>query len=97
MNHSYPYAHPNAPRKIGPGMYLYGLPSKSRGIYVLLGLFLGFLGVHDFYAGRIRWGVSHLLYTILFGWLIFPQLLLALVILVELCVVDRDGAGYPMQ
>ncbi len=34
--------------------------TKSRGIYVMLGIFLGNLGVHDFYAGHIARGVAHL-------------------------------------
>ena len=32
---------------------------KNRGIYVMLGLFFGTLGVHDFYAGHIARGVAH--------------------------------------
>ena len=35
--------------------------AKSRGIYVMLGIFLGNLGVHDFYAGHIARGVAHLI------------------------------------
>lgn len=34
--------------------------AKSRGIYVMLGVFLGTLGVHNFYAGHIARGVAHL-------------------------------------
>lgn len=34
--------------------------AKSRGVYVMLGVFLGALGVHNFYAGHIARGVAHL-------------------------------------
>ena len=34
--------------------------AKNRGIYVMLGVFLGTLGVHNFYAGHIARGVAHL-------------------------------------
>ena len=34
--------------------------AKSRGIYVMLGVLLGNLGIHNFYAGHIARGVAHL-------------------------------------
>lgn len=34
--------------------------AKNRGIFVMLGIFLGNLGIHDFYAGHIARGVAHL-------------------------------------
>jgi len=40
--------------------------AKNRGIYVMLGIFLGNLGVHDFYAGHIARGVAHLCLTLWF-------------------------------
>ena len=45
---------------------------KSRLIYILLALFLGGFGVHNFYAGYTGKGVAQLLLTIPFGILIFP-------------------------
>ena len=35
-------------------------PAKSRVAYIVLGLLLGWVGVHDFYAERSRSGVWHL-------------------------------------
>jgi TM2 domain-containing membrane protein YozV len=71
--------------------------TKSRGIYVILGLFLGGpLGVHNFYAGRFGTGVCQLLVTVLTGWLILPLLAVSLWVIVELCVVTKDGNGVKM-
>ncbi len=35
-------------------------PGPRRWVYILLGLFLGWLGVHNFYAGRFFFGVLQL-------------------------------------
>ena len=40
---------------------------KSKGIYVMLGLFLGCFGFHDFYAGHIARGVAHLVLVLWFS------------------------------
>ena len=40
---------------------------KSRGIAILLCIFLGGLGIHLFYLGRIGWGIVYLLTGGLFG------------------------------
>ena len=40
-------------------------PEKSLGVAYLLWLFLGFLGVHHFYLGKVGRGVGYLL---TFGW-----------------------------
>ena len=39
--------------------------AKSRSVYVMLGLFFGTLGVHDFYAGDIGRGVTHFVLALL--------------------------------
>ncbi|MDB5308605.1 MAG: hypothetical protein JWO38_2807 [Gemmataceae bacterium] len=36
----------------------YGAPAKSRVAYILLGLFFGGLGIHNFYAGRTNPGLA---------------------------------------
>jgi len=40
---------------------------KSMGMYVFLGIVLGFLGIHNFYIGRSGHGVAQLLITLLSG------------------------------
>ena len=40
-------------------------PSKSKVAFVLLGVLLGSLGIHNFYIGRTKQGVIQLLITVL--------------------------------
>lgn len=72
--------------------------SKSRGIYVILALFLGGLfGIHNFYAGRFGVGAAQLLITILTGWLILPLLIVAVWVIIECFAVTTDGRGNPLS
>ncbi|HZV57821.1 MAG TPA: TM2 domain-containing protein [Sphingobium sp.] len=43
-------------------------PVKSRSAVILLALFLGGLGFHKFYLGRVGWGVLYLI----FCWTFIP-------------------------
>ena len=73
--------------------------NKSRLAYVLLGLCLGFLGVHNFYVGRGGQGVMQLvlfvlsliLTSIVIGFA--GLIILAIWILVNICSIDTDGDG----
>lgn len=63
--------------------------AKSRGIYVILGLFLGSLGIHNFYAGRFGRGAGQLVCTItVIG--IVVSLIWAIS---DLFLITTDGAG----
>jgi TM2 domain-containing membrane protein YozV len=66
---------------------------KSRVTYVLLGIFLGWLGVHNFYAGHIGRGIAQLLILLLLGWLIFPLFILELWVIIEVIAVTHDSRG----
>jgi hypothetical protein len=68
-------------------------PPLSRTAYILLGLFLGLLGAHNFYAGRGGVGSCQLL--LLLGCAAFPPLILLLVlwVFIDVVSVDRDGSG----
>jgi TM2 domain-containing membrane protein YozV len=65
--------------------------------YILLGLFLGALGIHNFYAGHSSAAVAQLLITILAGWLVIPLFIVWIWIIVEICTVTSDGQGVPFQ
>ena len=71
------------------------LPPKSRVTYVLLALFLGTLGIHNFYAGRAGSGVAQLLITLLTCGI--GGLVTGLWALIEACAVTTDGHGVPFS
>ncbi len=70
--------------------------NKSRAAYILLGLFLGGLGVHNFYAGYSGKGVTQLLMTIFIGWLILPAIAVMIWVIIEICTVTEDARGNKM-
>ncbi len=74
-----------------------GNPAKDRVVYVLLGIFLGYFGIHNFYAGYIARAVSQLLVTLLLGWLVVPLFAVAVWVLVEVCSVSQDAQGNPFS
>jgi len=66
-------------------------PPKSRTTFILLGVFLGMLGVHNFYAGYTGRAVGQLCLSVLTaGWLALASWIWAIV---EICIVDKDGVG----
>ena len=79
----YPAAGPGYPASLG----------KSRVAYVLLGLFLGGLGIHNFYAGYTGRAVAQLLISVFLFWLIFPLVIVGIWALIEVIVVTRDASG----
>jgi len=62
---------------------------KSRVSYILLGLFLGMIGIHNFYAGFSARGIAQLLLTLC----LIPIPFVALWVLVEVCTVEQDANG----
>lgn len=67
--------------------------AKSRVAYVLLGIFLGGLGIHNFYAGYNGKAIAQLLVTLLLGWLVIPLVAVWIWVIVELIVVEQDAQG----
>ncbi len=67
--------------------------AKSRAVYIVVGLFFGLLGIHNFYAGYNGRGLTQLLISIVTGWLILPLFVVAVWVLAELFAVDRDASG----
>lgn len=67
------------------------LPPKSRIAYVLLAIFLGGLGIHNFYAGYSGRGIAQLLLSILTcGW---GGIISWIWAVIEACVVTSDAHG----
>jgi TM2 domain-containing membrane protein YozV len=64
---------------------------KTRVIFVLLGIFLGGLGIHNFYAGYIKKATIQLCITVLtcfYGAAIsWPWAI------IEICTVNKDADG----
>jgi len=74
-----------------------GMIPTSRVSFVLLGIFLGWLGVHNFVAGYTGKGVAQLAITILIGWFIVPLLAVGIWNIVEVCTVTQDAKGVPFS
>jgi TM2 domain-containing membrane protein YozV len=69
----------------------YGRSYKSRTTYIVLGIFLGFFGVHNFYSGYTGRAVGQLCLTVLtLGTLGIVSWIWAIV---EICIVDKDSTG----
>lgn len=67
---------------------------KSRTTYTVLGVTLGFLGVHNFYLGRTGVGVAQLLITLLsFGFLFWLSWIWAAI---DVLTVEYDQDGRKM-
>ena len=70
---------------------------KDRIAFILLGVFLGTLGIHNFFAGYTARGVAQILVTLLVGWLIVPWIAVAIWNLVEVITVTKDAHGVPFR
>jgi TM2 domain-containing membrane protein YozV/predicted RNA-binding Zn-ribbon protein involved in translation (DUF1610 family) len=70
---------------------------KNRGVYIVLALMLGLLGVHNFYAGRNAAAIAQLLITFFTFWLVLPILAIGLWVLIEVVTVNTDGVGQRMS
>lgn len=71
--------------------------AKSRGVFIILGLFLGCLGIHNFYAGYNGKGAAQLVITLVLGWIVVGIVITALWALVEILTVREDARGIPMS
>jgi len=78
---------------------------RSRGIYIILGLFFGLVGIHNFYAGRLHAGVLECLVfalaigiSFLIPWMTMVSMfLICIAVIVELFVVTKDGHGRTLK
>ncbi|MBQ9337436.1 MAG: TM2 domain-containing protein [Lentisphaeria bacterium] len=72
------------------------MPQKSRLAYILLAIFLGGFGVHNFYAGYTQKAVIQLLLTLLLGWTGVVALAVLVWIIIDIIKVTSDANGVPM-
>jgi TM2 domain-containing membrane protein YozV len=75
---------------ISPGTYDY-VSRKNRVVFVLLAIFFGALGVHNFYAGYVKKAVIQLCITILTCSI--GGIISWIWAIVEACTVDHDEGG----
>ena len=74
---------------------IYGQSQKSRTTYIVLGIFLGALGIHNFYGGYTGRAVGQLCLTVLtLGYLGIVSWIWAII---EICIIDKDGSGMPFN
>jgi TM2 domain-containing membrane protein YozV len=70
---------------------LYSRSHKSRTTYIVLGIFLGAFGIHNFYAGYVGRAVGQLCLAVLtVGYLGIVSWVWAIV---EICIVEKDSTG----
>ncbi len=89
------YFYSTTPSTIGsyapPAATVVPQPQKSRATFIVLGIFLGWLGIHNFYGGYTGKAVGQLCLTVLtLGYLGVISWLWALI---EVCLVNKDGRG----
>ena len=70
---------------------------KSRLAYILLALFFGGLGIHNFYAGYTGKGITQLLLCVLLFWLVIPLIIVGLWVVIEIITVTKDAKGIPFN
>ena len=94
------FANPVIVNQVG---YQVGYPvqmvmAKSRVTFVLLGLFLGCLGIHNFYAGYSGKGVAQLLITFFLGWVFGLGFFITWIwAFIEIIAVSTDAQGVRMS
>lgn len=86
---------PQAPVQPVQTTFSYPYPPKSRLTYIILALFFGSLGIHNFYAKRSGCGITQLLLTLLSFGCLAP--ISALWSLIEILAVDKDGNNVPFK
>ncbi|MBK8792903.1 MAG: TM2 domain-containing protein [Holophaga sp.] len=67
--------------------------AKSKMAFILLGIFLGGLGIHNFYAGYTGKGVAQLLISVLTCG--FGSIISWIWAIVEVCTIQVDATGKP--
>ena len=66
---------------------------RNRLVYILLAIFLGGLGIHNFYAGYTKKAIIQLLCVIPGVALVIPAIIEFIWVLVDICTVTKDADG----
>ncbi|MFN0242442.1 MAG: NINE protein [Planctomycetota bacterium] len=66
---------------------------KTRNTYVILGVVLGVLGVHNFYAGRYARGAGQFALTVLLGWIVVGVAASWIWAMIDLLTIETDATG----
>lgn len=69
--------------------------AKSKIAYVLLGIFLGLFGIHNFYAGYTGKAVAQLLIAVLLCWTVVAPIIVFIWCIVDICTITKDAQGRP--
>lgn len=70
---------------------------KSRLGFILLGLFFGYIGIHNVYAGRKSEAYFQLFLGLFLSWTIIVPIMMYFWSLVEIFTIKEDGLGRPMK
>ena len=70
---------------------------KSRVVYIILGLLLGWFGIHNIYAKRNNVAAVQAILFLMFFWTIIVPFVLVVWSIIEICTVKTDGDGIPMS
>jgi TM2 domain-containing membrane protein YozV len=68
-------------------------PPKSRGIYIILAILLGALGIHNFYAGHYARGAGQFCLTLFLGWVFIGFILAGIWAILEAIFEKYDANG----
>jgi TM2 domain-containing membrane protein YozV len=74
-----------------PAFYIPPPEPKKRVVFVLLGIFLGVFGVHNFYAGYAKKGTIQLCLTLLTCF--YGAAISWIWAIVEICITEKDADG----
>jgi TM2 domain-containing membrane protein YozV len=88
----YPYSQTQLPgNPYGAEAMIYRQSAKTRTTFIVLGIFLGWLGIHNFYAGYTGKAVGQLCLTVLtLGYLAIISWIWAII---EVCIIEKDSTG----
>jgi len=83
-----------APAQLPAGAPVFAAAPKNRITYILLGIFLGIFGAHNFYAGYTGRAIAQLSITLCTFF--FGSIISWVWAIVEVCIVDRDCRNIQM-